>query len=198
MWQQRLGSWLLCASTLAAVACGGDDDSPAVSTGLPASQKLSALKESEAKQVCESYGIALHKRIPDSELKRVGCTWSAAIAVGFQAGSFDVAKCNMLVDRCVASADGSVDGGGTVRTVSTDDMCDDTQWVSLAAGCEATIGDYEACASAQLDLYAASLAAVMCKEPTTGSSEQDIASEEPPAGCKPLVDKCAALFSDKS
>src|SRR5688572_22195022 len=92
----------------AMLGCGGDDDggspAPAVSIGLPASQKLSQVEASQAPMVCEAVRQGFEQAASEPQIERLGCTFAALVqsitpSADGKTANVDVNKCEMLVDK---------------------------------------------------------------------------------------------------
>lgn len=184
-------SWCVLAIVCFA-ACGGDDDSSnGVSTGLPADKTLSNLTEAEIKNACQSVNNTVNAIFTPTALARATCVPIAAqTAVTYANGkaTFDVNKCQEVVDSCVKSATQNTD-----ETVGESDELDCQEATASGfAGCEATVGDYESCMNVVLNKMQHLLNALTCQNAENLDEEtyaNDLDFEQVPE-CKTIRTKC--------
>ena len=193
------------ALVLLAGACGGDDESGnRVTTGLPANEKLSTLDDSDAQQLCTSLADSFNNMLSDSDRKRISCTVAAlpssisVTASGEIKG--DVAGCKQLVSKCMNGE--SVGTGEPAFEVGEEfidaSSCSDPHASEGLAGCEASVSEFESCASAMLETLSDRFAIIDCaslsdpKQLQNMSSSEDLTLEAQPA-CEPLSTKCPGI-----
>jgi hypothetical protein len=193
-------------SLLVLAACGGDDDDGGgtnVSTGLPKTSKLSSLDAGDAKQLCTSLASSFNGVLSDSDKKRITCTvlalpLSITQVNGKIAG--DVPKCQQLVQKCmsgdkISEEDPAID---LDQKFISEDSCDEKQATESLASCDASVSEFESCASAMLTTFSAQYDIFDCKslsdpeklmmDATGGGLEIESLPE-----CKALNSKCPDL-----
>jgi hypothetical protein len=193
-------------SLLVLAACGGDDDDgggSTVSTGLPKTAKLSSLNAGDAKQLCTSLASSFNGLLTDSDKKRITCTvlalpLSITQVNGKIAG--DVPKCQQLVQKCmsgekISDEEAAID---VDQEFISEDSCEEKQATEALASCDASVSEFESCASAMLTTFSAQYDIFDCKslsdpeklmmDATGGGLE----IEEQPA-CEALNTKCPDL-----
>jgi hypothetical protein len=165
--------WVLlaCLTFATLAACGDDDDAgdhtskddddddeqeevggnTTVDTGLTPTDTLASLTDADAQQVCMSTTHTLNTILPESKLREIGCRLFAIVAIvqknSGKMTSTDVATCEKVTQDCV---DGKpIDGEMIeVETEITDESgCDTASAEESFGNCEATVADYESCAS---------------------------------------------------
>lgn len=175
-----------------AAACGGDDDANGIVTGLPAEQKLSTLTDADAKKACQSVNNGASAVITPTALARAICVpigVEAAVTYSNGAASVDLGKCQQVVDTCVSSGDEEDD---EVVEIDEDDDCDQASASDLE-GCEATVGEYEACINLMLSEVQRRLAELTCQNAEKLSSESYSNDELDPSQipqCQTIMTKC--------
>lgn len=185
--------WCLLA-ILSIAACGGDNDSNGgVVTGLPAEQKLSTLTDADVKKACQSVNDGASVVITPDSLKRAFCVpFAAEAAVTYSndgTAMVDVNKCQEVVDTCFASTE---EEEGDETEVDGENDCAEASAADLQ-GCEATVGEYEACINMVLSETQRMLAEMTCQNAEKISSEEysnesfDVA--EIPQ-CQTVMSKC--------
>lgn len=147
----------LCAGLF---ACG-DDDGGQVSTGLPQDQMLSTLSAADKVTACETVRAELGDLFTPQETKRLQCTALAvpqSFAIVNNKPSGDVAKCKMLVSRCMSGESIGEDGDDIAIDTNLGDNkdCSEQSANDEFLDCTATVGEYEQCltaAVAQIDQF---------------------------------------------
>lgn len=187
--------WIWCVLALCgAAACGGDDDSGGIVTGLPAEQKLSTLTDADVKKACESVNVGASAIITPTALARALCVplgVEAAVTYSNGAASVDLNKCQQVVDTCVSGADGDED-----EDVAADDNdvndCERSSANDLK-GCEVTVGEYETCINLVLNELQRRLNELTCQNAEKLSSEEYSNDELDPSQipqCQTIMTKC--------
>lgn len=193
-----------CVALFIVAACGSDDGgSSKVSSGLPPDEKLSALDGADAMKLCTSMASSLNGVVTDTDRERISCTVLAlpqAITIsgsGEVAG--DVGKCQMLVSKCmsgesISEADPAFELPETF--VDEETQCSATEASSKVASCDATVEEFETCATAMVGQLQAQLSILDCKslsDPkklmSMSSEKNDLDIDKQPE-CKALVEKC--------
>ncbi|HTU58955.1 MAG TPA: hypothetical protein VMF89_10990 [Polyangiales bacterium] len=176
-------------------ACGGDDDSSGgVVTGLPSEQKLSTLSDADVKKACQSVNDGASVVITPTAIKRVFCLeFAAPEAVTYSSAgkvSVDVAKCQQLVDTCVSNNEDEDDDLADVEVEGVNE-CDEANANDLN-GCDATVGEYEACINAVLGEMQRMLSELTCQNAEKISSEEYSNDLDPAAlpQCQTVMAKC--------
>lgn len=186
--------WLML-SMLTVWSCGDDDGGGggAVSSGLPNSQKLSELNTADAKKACVAYRDAFAGAVSDEGFKRYSCYFTASIVTQIQAqnGEFNVQQCEMLADQCIDKVDDELDAEAV-----NDIDCEDTSHFDTWKSCDATVGDFESCATFQVNALAELVKSAKCEKPELDEQSSQSEETEVPAACKPLYDKCGEVFRD--
>jgi hypothetical protein len=204
---QRTTLHLLAMLSIAGAgsACGGDDEKPEASTGLPTEAKLSELESSDAPALCDAIKAGVDQVLPDAEVKRLNCTFAAVISMNLTEAStgVDVGACESYVDKCIAGEKTSENGVSVdVGTWSSQTTCDQAAVTADIGECEATVADYEACLNAALQDFASFRDAIRCSALGDREKAQAVFSSMPDptssAACKPLEEKCAGLFDELS
>jgi hypothetical protein len=184
----------------AGYACGGDDDNtPEASTGLPAEAKLSELEASEAPALCDAIEQGIDEVLPESEVKRLSCTFAAVVSMNLSESSeVDVDECESYVDDCLAGEKSS-ESGISIDEWSSQTTCDQTAVTEDIGECEATVAEYEACLNSALQAFAILRDTLRCSAFENPDKVRDALSMPDPAlsnACKPLEEKCAGLFDE--
>jgi hypothetical protein len=158
-----------------------------VSTGLPADATLSALDSEQAAQVCQAVADAAGALLSESEITRLACTIAALTELSFMTDSSEVsidqAMCDQLVSTCMSAA-----GGGDSFYSCDADTLD-------LAGCNATIGELEACIDDALSLAGTITSVLSCEtlanpERIDPSALQDVMEV---ATCSAVQEQCPGL-----
>jgi len=146
-------------------ACGDDDGdsdgdgdgsnggaaSTTVDTGLTASAKLSTLDDEDAQKACMSTAHTFNTVLPDSKWEEVGCVLVGITYTydknGGMTDESDVAACESIAKKCVNGE--SIDGQKVVveTEIANEESCEDASATETFGDCEATVADYESCAS---------------------------------------------------
>lgn len=176
-------------------ACGGDDDSNGrVVTGLPSEQKLSTLSDADVKKACQSVNDGASVVITPMAIQRAFCMeFAAASTVTYSSegkATVDVDKCQMLVDACVDSSNGDDDESSTDDDEEVND-CEKSSANDLQ-GCEATVGEYEACINTVLSEMQRILSQLTCQNADKIESEEYSNELDPTTmpECQKVMDKC--------
>jgi hypothetical protein len=151
----RMGTVVLVGALLL-IACGDDDDSH-VSSGLPANEKLSGLNQDDQQTLCESFASSFNSVLSDSDKKRITCTAQALPQSITESDSGeikgDVSKCKDLVSRCEKGENiGTGNAGIDVDSAHIDakTSCTEEKNSDNFSSCDATVSDFESCASAAI------------------------------------------------
>jgi hypothetical protein len=201
---QRTTLHLLAMFSIAAAAyaCGGDDGkTPEASTGLPAEAKLSELESSEAPALCEAIEAGIEDVLPESEVKRLGCTFAAVLSMNLseESSEVDVDACESYVDDCIAGKTSETSVGIDLEEWSSQTTCDESAVTERIGECDATVAEYEACLDAALQAFATLREALRCSAFEDPDKVRDALTMPDPAlsdACKPFEQKCAGLFDD--
>ncbi len=175
----------LVAAFVALAACGGDG--PPFDTGLPEDEPANELGPAEAIAACEAYEDAVSDTFGPDDQEDVACTIAGVVV---ELGGFGT--CETTRDQCLAS--------GEEEPVPVDFDCENA--LSFApSGCEATVGELEACVNAFLGGVEALRARVSCGLANDPNALADVTAEagaafEPTshAACSALSDECLALL----
>lgn len=193
--KHHLSRWSVFALCVAA-ACGGDSGSSGVVTGLPSEQKLTTLTDDEVKKACQSVNDGAAAVITKDALKRAVCVplaVEAAVTYSNDQETVDVNKCQQIVDTCVSSSDDEDDVDDTLNDDDDDDDCERASAKDVQ-GCEATVGEYEACINQVLGEMQRRLSELTCQNGEQLRSEE-YSNDELDASklpqCQTLVNKCA-------
>jgi hypothetical protein len=168
-----------------AVACGGSSSdgngggSTTVSTSIPEDTKGSDLTQAQTNELCDAAAAAAKAAFPESEIKPTMCgflAWS-------QASLFNMpGKCQDFYNQCLKAPQDS-DGDSNVEETG--------ECTQPSSACSATVGEIEACISDTLAQSKAMLAKLPgCDDVGTEFSEEDLGSDESPASCKVVEEKC--------
>jgi hypothetical protein len=203
--------FLACLTTVAPLAACGDDDGAdgtssgggKVDTGLPPTDKLSSLDDKDAQQACKSTAKALNNVLPQSSLEKIGCALAAITVImaekeGEDLSSADVAECKQIVQDCL---DGTlVDEEGNTFEVDTqvadDSKCDQVNAADTFQGCQATVAEYESCASKVTSEVKARFNSVNCdalKDYAKFDMDAQTIDVSKAPECKAVADKCPNL-----
>jgi hypothetical protein len=178
-----------------AAACGGDDDSSGIVTGLPAEQKLSTLTDADVKKACESVNVGANAVITPNALARAFCVplgVEAAVTYSNGAASVDLNKCQQVVDTCVSSSSEAEDDEVVEADEEDVNDCEQSNANDLKS-CEATVGEYEACVNMVLSELQRRLNELTCQNAEKLSSEEYSNDELDPSQipqCQTIMTKC--------
>ncbi len=169
---------LVTASGIALVACGGDD-SP--QSGVERGKALSDVSVDEFIDMCETYAAA----IDEEELISAGCYLAAALFAGSEP-----AACEAFAQECIANSDSADD------TLSPDFDCSSTEAMQdlddlPACASDITVGQYEDCMFAILDIFKDLASPATCTNPPEASGDDFIPI---PAACSSLNSTCPELI----
>jgi hypothetical protein len=177
-------------------ACGGDNDSTGVVTGLPAEQKLSTLTNADVKQACQSVNVSANAIITPSALTRAICVQfgaDAAVTYSNDKATVDVNMCNQVVDTCISASAEAEDDDEVAET--DEEEVNDCEQASAndLEGCEATVGEYEGCINQVLSELQRRLAELTCQNAEKISSEayrnDELDASKIPQ-CQTIMAKC--------
>ncbi len=204
--------FLACLQIATLVACGDDDggngDGPSggggstkVDTGLTASDKLSSLDDDDAQQACMSTAHTFNTVLPDSKWEEVGCV---LVAITYliekndgETDASDVEECETVMKKCVNGE--PIDGEKViVETEITDESsCKDASATETFGTCEATVADYESCASKLASELKKRFSSISCDGvKDVAKFQEDLGAEidiSDAAECKTLRTKCPDL-----
>jgi hypothetical protein len=194
----------LLLSALLLAACGGDDDGDGggggVSTGLPKDEKLSTLDADDSEKLCTNLAESFNDVLSDADKKRINCVVLAlplSITIGNDGKiAGDIPKCKDLVMKCsngesISTQPPAID----VDQVFIDEnSCTDGSSSEQLAGCDATVAEFESCASAMKKALSKRFDIITCDalsdiEGLMKMSADDIELDNQPE-CKSLVEKC--------
>jgi hypothetical protein len=180
-------------------ACGGDDDSSgAVVTGLPSEQKLSTLSDADVKKACQSVNDGASVVITPMAIRRAFCMeFAAAASVTYSSDgkeAVDIDKCQQLLDTCIENSEDDaeeVESDDEVAEVDGTNDCEEASANDLE-GCDATVGEYEACINTVLSEMQRVLSELTCQNAEKISSEEYSNELDPTAipQCQKVMDKC--------
>jgi hypothetical protein len=179
-------------------ACGGDDDSSGgVVTGLPSEQKLSTLSDADVKKACQSVNDGASVVITPMAITRAFCMEGAAVSTVTYSSdgqaTVDVDKCQQLLDACIESTKEG-NSGDDVESDDEDDGVNDCEKSSAndLEGCEATVGEYEACINTVLSEMQRILSQLTCQNADKIESEEYSNDLDPTMmpECQKVMDKC--------
>jgi hypothetical protein len=175
-------------------ACGGDDDSSGgIVTGLPSEQKLSTLTDADVKKACQSVNDGASVVITPMAIRRAFCMeFAAAASVTYSSDgkeTVDIDKCQQLVDTCIENTE--VESDDEVVEVDGANDCEEASANDLD-GCDATVGEYEACINTVLSEMQRVLSELTCQNAEKISSEEYSNELDPTAipQCQKVMDKC--------
>lgn len=165
----------------------GSTGSSTVSTGLPATKRLGEITQAEAESLCNSLSASARDVFGDEELHRFTCTIGAlpgSIRQGANGmAEIDRVACEQMVSACLMEEP---------EETTNDTDCGNTQLVASAAGCEATVGELEACLNASLTALRGLLERFNCNTP---ASELMMGGGfDEPAACETLDMKCPGVL----
>lgn len=167
------------------LGCG--DDSPSLDTGLSSGAPIGDLSAEQSAQVCAGVERFANELIGPSRQEQVRCTIAG---IAFELGGFG--SCSAARDTCYDE--------GTTQTVEIDLACDAATGTYLP-GCEATIGQLEACANDVGAAADAVLDSISCAlvDDAEGRAEigEDIEVSLDPAAytsCANLAEACLAFL----
>jgi hypothetical protein len=204
---------LACTLAVAALAACGDDDEGgggsssggggSIDTGLPASDKLASLNDDDAQQACKSTAKAFNNILSQDRLEEIGCALAAIQVVVTEkegdVSSSDIAACKEIVQDCL---DGKLIGedGKPVDVdtqIADDSSCDSASAEDTFQDCQATVADYESCASKVTSEVKARFSAISCDVlkdyaafEASSQEEIDVSTAKE---CKALRDECPDL-----
>jgi len=179
--------------------CDGDDGGGTAdfSTGLPSSSALGDLTVDQAVQLCEAANAMTE------EIEALGEAMDPCLGEGLSAkfsGDNETATCEAAVSECHAARDAESPPAETVA--AEPDTCDPEGITNDLEGCEATVGDFEACSNASLAMFDELMATYTCAMTLDQAMAlQDTMREENflPAECDVLQgDECQLGSDDTS
>jgi len=163
--------WFM-AVFIALGSCGGDDG---IDTGLPDDKMLTQLDRSEATRVCETLADAYRSRIDAGAV----CVLVAIMAGEYEGEPMTREDCEAFRPMCIRLWE---------EMLSDPSECVD-DLMTMSDPCEATVGDWEACAEEQLDRLAGMLWGLSCanvEDPTVLDRLYDRLAN-PSAACRVLM-----------
>ena len=167
----------------------GSTGSGNVSTGLPSSKPLGQITQAEAQSLCNSLASSARNVLSPEQLHRFTCTLSALPASIRQGASgmeeIDRATCEQLVNECLMEEPDDT---------TNDNDCENTQLSTSAAGCQATVGELEACLNASIAQLRDLLERFDCNATVTELMAGG--GFEEPAACATLDMKCPGVLDD--
>lgn len=156
--------FLACLQIATVGACGDDDGdgdgsgnsnggggNTTVDTGLSSSAKLSSLDDDDAKKACLGTAHTFNTVLPDSKWEEVGC---AILGIAYvddkndgDSDDSDISECESVAKKCVAGdpIDGQI--ADVKIEIADESSCGDASATKTFGDCEATVADYERCAS---------------------------------------------------
>ena len=189
--------WLIVVTSQFSCSDSGDGGG-GISTGLPASQKLSSLDNAEAKKVCTGVARGFNNLLPASEKRTIECA-SQAIPLSYDEATNkgDVAKCKQLVERCLNGETISEEEGVELEQLVDEEQCDEPDANAGLMKCDATVGDLESCGNALIDEYASRIRLIDCDnladiENTRKKVEAELDPAKIPA-CKTIATDCPEI-----
>lgn len=189
------------ASVSFAPACGDDDGdggSTNVSTGLPRSDELSSLNDDDAVQACVNTARSFNNVLSESQLERISCVVlavSTILAEGGE-GSSAITECNEIVNDCLS---GELDGEAIDIdiTIVTEADCGNARASATFETCDATVGDYEDCASEVKKELHHKLTSISCDGLRDADELEELLNSEIDVSdapkCKALQDECPSI-----
>lgn len=179
---------VVLVSAVVATACS----SSGVSSGVDQNKPASEVTDEEAQKVCEAARSYSESKITVD----LGCRFAGATAAGLayalSGGQLSVedlrAACEEGVELCKDEQDDDGDD---------DSSCDSA--TARPAACDATVGDIEACLTAQIDTFSEFLGSVpSCADLTEEelSDLREIESPETPSECSSLPVACGLGGTD--
>ncbi len=181
-------SFLLSVGLLTLVlGCDEDSGHPTLDTGLPADQPIGDLSAEESAQVCEGTEVLLNELGGPERQAQIQCA-----IVGIVTEATHQGECAPAVDNCLQNGDH--------LGVPIDLPCDYAIGTSFP-GCEATIGQLEACVndfSAGVDTVLDAVGCGLVDDPDalTDLSNQLAVALDPATheACAGLADACLAFL----
>jgi heat shock protein HslJ len=173
-----------------ALSCGGGSSGGRVDTGLPEATVLRDLTASDSVSACQHVRSAIQAQFTlDDNVRRVCQLYGAAL-------TDTSADCQAQADACVTQTN-----SGTNTFFKRDDLdfaaslsCDGD--VSGFAGCDLTVGEYEKCLDARMDLVEQLFTNFSCAQAASiGTADaqnfvQQLTHPETPAACTRLQTEC--------
>lgn len=192
----------VCAAALAssvfAIACGGDDDkkgasSPDDVSSVDSNKKISDLSSSEAKEYCEDGQDFAKEQYSSIDAKKISCGIQALFSSGASAETDGEAQaaCRELLEQCLSQPDETGGDAGTAE----DNTCDD--FIADAKNCTATVGEYNKCFSDQVNQLKSLSSRDFCAEAkaSAGGETPDLGFETP-ASCTAISGKCESVAAN--
>ncbi len=196
----RIIKLLPCFCVSLAFACGGDSGggngnnngggSTTINSGVDDSKPLSMLSDAELQQIGESFGNA---QSSEALLDSV-CKFTAVFASSFGASAepnaaptaAQVEACNDAYAECKADA-----ASMPPETMTSTDVPDSTD---AFAGCNVTVGQYEACLTAGLNLLTQVFGSLSC---SSSAMPNLAAAAMQPEACSALASaQCTAALGN--
>jgi hypothetical protein len=185
------GLGMTLAAALAAAGCGSDDNGGGVSSGIDGSKPADSLETSDAKKVCDAIASYASSQLTADLLRRTFCT-SLTAAPALSGKAPTVAECNDSVNMCLMQAQGAQ----SMSTAAPSCPSGGT----LPPGCNATVGEIQACSTAAIDSARAILSGINCDlwglPPAEAQQRiRDAQMRPEPAECTVVQQKCPALVA---
>jgi hypothetical protein len=160
--------------------------------GLPSTQTLSSLTAADAQVACDSLAETFFGAVSDDDLARYSCT---LLAVVFNIGQgpdgmpmVNQAACEQMVATCVA------DTAANPGTIQTEDNCTPASLMSVVTGCDATVGDLNACLAASIAGLNGQLNTLSCDAPISIGGPS-LMTPPDPAECTALEAQCPGILA---
>lgn len=156
-------------------------DHGAIDSGLPEGKPAEALTPAEAQQLCAAARVYYERVVSDAELLTYVCT-SRALA---EAGG-EQAVCEEQLSTCVDAPPPEVEA--IVADVRADGVCDPL----VLGGCEATVGEVEACLAEFVERIDALYAGHTCALLDPEAEDEDAAPAKGKA-CSAIAGRCPGI-----
>ncbi len=179
---------LLVAGLL--TGCGGDDDGDGgnggtgkVDSGIDDAKQVNMLSQAELDQLSQSYAKAISPQLAIE----FSCKFTAVTLIalsGMEPTADDVQACNDLYDQCVSETPAD-----SVQSEPLNSGMDVPSTADALAGCNATVGELEACLTASLQLLQDLVDSLSC-ESATMLATMPTATAMTPAACESLDAEC--------
>jgi len=167
-------SSLVVPLALGTTACGGGSHTRSLDSGIADDRPIADLSQAEVTQLCEAMGEFFAAAQDDLELRRATCIFQV---LGSHTTSTPEA-CETAVSACAAEP-------------SPGDVTVDCSTVTPLPECDALVGDFEVCATDQVNAFSDALGSLDCS--LAGSPDLDAMLEASapttaPASCAPVVE----------
>jgi hypothetical protein len=176
--------------------CGCDGDSSSnTNSGVSKEKALSDLSNADATQVSEGMEDYAEQKF-GAVTKEQLCQFDGTIAAGMVAALDTSATDASVQQACTAAV--TECGQSTSSPSASESTAFEPLSTDTVADCDATVGEYEACAKASTDEMVSLIKTLpACSELTVAILTSSAASVPEPAACKKLYTKCPGLQGDQ-